>query len=336
MIIVQTAFPGDVILALPLAAACKMHFPKSEVHFLTTPDAAGILKNNPHIDRVWTFDKNGEERSWSSLMKLQAHLRNESFDLAFVPHRSFRTGFLLKGASIPERIGFDRGGGRLFLTRRVPYPESLHEVERNMDLVRSLGIPADATPPALFPGKEEKETINGFLYDRHLKTARRLIALAPGSAWPTKRWPLHGFIEVAAQMYRRHGVRSLVIGGPAEREMGARMARDLPDAVIPAAGCFSMLESAELIRRCRVTVSNDSAPAHIAAAVGVPVVSIFGPTVPGFGFYPYGENHTLLQKSLSCRPCGVHGGNRCPVRHFRCMRDIHPREVISALRRYVE
>ncbi|MBN1895472.1 glycosyltransferase family 9 protein [bacterium] len=323
-------------MALPLATACRKHFPESEVHFLVTPDAAGLLKNHPHVDRTWTFDKNGKEKGWPALLRLQALLKKESFDLALVPHRSFRTGVLLKGASIPERIGFGKGGGRLFLTRRVPYSESIHEVERNIDLIRGLGIPAGASPPVLFPGREEKMRIDRFLLAHHLKTARKLLALAPGSAWPTKRWPLYGFLEVAAQMHHRYGIKSFVIGGPAEREMGLRMERDLPDAVVSAAGTFSLLESAELIRRCRVLVSNDSAPAHMAAAVRVPVISLFGPTVPELGFYPFGGNHTILQKRLSCRPCGVHGGNRCPLRHFRCMRDIHPGEVIAALKRVIE
>jgi heptosyltransferase-2 len=127
------------------------------------------------------------------------------------------------------------------------------------------------------------------------------------------------------------GVGVVLLGGAADRELCHQIARSAGGDVPIAAGELSLLPAAALMENCRLVLSNDSAAAHLAAAAGRPVVAIFGPTVPRFGFAPFGGDHLIVQKELDCRPCGVHGGNRCRRKTFACMREISPRQVLQAI-----
>jgi heptosyltransferase-2 len=335
ILVLQTAFAGDVVLAAPLAEGLKDAHPEAEVHFLVIPETAVLLKNNPFIRKVWTYDKRGSERGVSSFFRLAGKLRREGFDLAVVPHRSLRSALLVRWAGIPRRVGFRNSAGAIFFTDRVTYPENVHEVERNFRLIRTTGWNGIIPPPRLYPGPEEVETVDGFLNETGVVSERNLVAMAPGSVWPTKRWLPEGFAGAAKILWERYHVRSILIGGEDDVNLGDVIIERGRAGTVSAMGKLSLLASAELIRRCRVILTNDSAPLHLAAAVGIPVVAVFGPTVPAFGFGPCGEGHTIVEKELYCRPCSVHGGRRCREQHFRCMKDISVEEVLRALERYL-
>jgi heptosyltransferase-2 len=157
------------------------------------------------------------------------------------------------------------------------------------------------------------------------------VALAPGSTWATKRWP--HFPALAAALASRH--RLVVVGGTHDRELAAEIAAAVaarPGAVIDATGHLSVLAAAEMIGRCVAIVTNDSAPLHLASAMGTPTVAIFGPTVPAFGFGPLAPRHAIAgHTELPCRPCNRHGPRRCPLGHWRCMRELSPSQVEALL-----
>jgi heptosyltransferase-2 len=228
-------------------------------------------------------------------------------------------------ARIEERVGFETSAGRRFYTTRVPYFENEHHVAR---LLRLAG--EDATPagprPRLFPGAPERAAVDALLREAGWDKSVPLIALAPGSVWATKRWPFYA--ELAEQV----AGRVVVIGSGADRELSLQIAAAAPGRVIDATGKLSLLASAELIARSAVIVTNDSAPLHLASAMGTPTVAIFGPTVPEFGFGPLASRSAVLgQDALACRPCDRHGPQRCPLGHWRCMREITPRHVAMAV-----
>jgi heptosyltransferase-2 len=159
----------------------------------------------------------------------------------------------------------------------------------------------------------------------HGAAGERLIALAPGSIWATKRWP--GFPALATSL-SSHG-RVVIVGGPADRALAAMITATTPDA-IDATGRFSLLASAELIRRAALLVTNDSLPQHLASAMGTPTVTIFGPTVPGFGFGPLAPGSiATFHETLTCRPCHPHGPAVCPLGHHKCMRDLTAAAVLA-------
>ncbi|MBL7074527.1 lipopolysaccharide heptosyltransferase II [candidate division KSB1 bacterium] len=333
-LIIQTAFIGDVVLVTPLIEGLKKAFPQSRVDFMVIPGTKNLLENNPFVDDILVFDKYGRHKGISQMSRIVGTLRKKRYTHALVPHRFIRSALVAKLGAVPRRIGFNRSAGWFLFTDKVYYSRNIHEVERNFSLLKPLGIDAPLCPPRIFPDSGDQELVSRFLTLRGVKDGDTLVALAPGSAWPTKRWPPEGFIEVA---YRLSGlrIRVILIGGRADRLLCDEIGGQVKDRIINAAGRLTLRQTAELLRRCRVLVANDSAPVHLAVAMGTRVIAIFGPTIPGFGFYPYGEGHRIIEKDLACRPCGIHGGMECPIGTHECMKAISADEIIERIVDYL-
>lgn len=327
ILIIQTAFPGDLVLTTPLIAQTKKLFPQAALWVLVRKETAGLLDNNPHIEEVIAYDKlqGGVGEFW----RVVRNVKITGFDLAIVPHRSLRSAILAFWAA-PKRIGFNTSAGRVLFTDLVPYQSKMHEVERNLYLLAPLDGSVRTKPPELFPDKREHDTVSQFLARSGWKPEEILVALAPGSIWATKRWPAERFARLALLLIQNEQARIVLIGSKEDADLAKSIEAGLKVNVINACGEFTLLESAALISLCRLVISNDSAPTHIASAMRRPVITIYGSTVPEFGFYPYGEGHAVIQKGLYCRPCGIHGRRKCPEKHFRCMLEITPEEVYQA------
>ena len=334
--VIQTAFAGDVILATPLARALCQAFPGSEVNFLVTPETAILLSNNPFISHIYAYDKRGMELGIKSLLGWVKRLRKAEFDLALIPHRSFRSAVLAWGAGITKRVGFRNSAGSFLFTDVVAYPKDVHEVVRNSYLLRSLGWDGKIMGPELFPGQDEQNQVDDFMKKCRIGLGQRFVTMGPGSVWPTKRWLPEGFASVARQIWKKYGIHTVLVGGKEDRALGDAVVRLGRCSIINGMGELTILASAELIRRSSLLLCNDSAPLHLGVAVGTSLVAIFGPTVTEFGFAPYGEGSVVIERSLDCRPCGIHGGMRCPKKHFRCMKEITHEEVFSIIDRRLQ
>jgi heptosyltransferase-2 len=331
VLIVQTAFAGDAVLVTPMAAAVKSLFPRACVDVMLRPEAAVLFKNNPRIRSVLVYDKRHSEKGAAGLLKWTRILRENRYDAALVPHRSIRSALLVLTAGIPRRVGFRNSAGFFLFTDAVRYPTDVHEVHRNLDLVRKLGWIGAAPDPELFPGQAERQAVLAFMKEYRIGGCERLLAMAPGSLWATKRWPAERYADLATGLYKRHRIKTVLIGGKEDAALAKWILRRAGAGVVNGAGRFSLLGSAELIRRCGALVTNDSAPLHLASAVGAKAAAIFGPTVVGFGFGPLRPDGFVIQRNLACRPCSMHGGPSCPKGHFRCMFDISVEEVANAV-----
>jgi heptosyltransferase-2 len=335
ILLFQTAFIGDVVLMLPLAQALRRVFPDAWIAAVTIPASAGLLANHPAINEVLIFDKRGAHRGYHGIRSMAARLRSKAFEVALIPHRSLRSALVCSQAGIPGRVGFDKSAGRFLLTERVRYDAGAHEITRDLALAASLGVTADERElPSLYPGSSDVALVDALLQDwrRRGGSGGEFVGVAPGSVWNTKRWPAERFTAVVRGLTSRD--RSVVLlGGRDDAPLCSEIARAVGEKnVLNAAGRLSLLQSAELIRRCSITLSNDSAPMHMSVAMRVPVVAIFGATVPAFGFAPAGPNDVVLETlGLSCRPCGIHGGKRCPVGTFECMLAIDPDRVLDRI-----
>ncbi|HEV8305065.1 MAG TPA: lipopolysaccharide heptosyltransferase II [Gemmatimonadales bacterium] len=324
-LVVQTAFLGDVVLTTPLLAAlAARHGP---VDIVTTPAAAPLLETHPAVRRVIPYDKRGLGRGWRGLRALAARLRREGYERAYLPHRSLRTAALAWLARIPVRIGF-HDGWRLLYTQARRRPAEGHEIDRLL----ALAGEAPATyAPGLRPTPEDERAAAALLADGGVQGP--FAALAPGSIWGSKRWPYYG--ELARRLAGRLDV--VTVGGPEDRDLGDEIVGAAEGAggrrrAVNACGKLTLRQSAALIARAAVLVTNDSAPLHLATAMGTPVVAVFGPTIPAFGFGPVGPHDTSLGVAdLACRPCSPHGPPRCPLGHHRCMRDLGPEVVAAAI-----
>ncbi|HID95817.1 MAG TPA: lipopolysaccharide heptosyltransferase II [Candidatus Latescibacteria bacterium] len=331
ILIIQTAFIGDLILTTPLIRAAKRGFPKAWLSVLTIPRTAELLEGNPSVDEVLVYDKRGRDKGSRAFLKMVRGLRSGTFDLALIPHRSLRSALLPFLAGIPRRIGFDRSAGSFLFTKTIPYRMDVHQIERNLDLISALGVKINDRLPEVYPDRHDQGVVRRFLSANGISPSDRIVAIAPGSVWPTKRWLPERFAELADRLIGEQGVKVLLIGGGSDIELCSSIAAMMRFGAVLTAGKMSLRQSAALLSRSSLLLCNDSAPMHLAVAVRTPVVAIFGPTSPSFGFAPYDSNSLVIQSDLECRPCGIHGGKRCPKGHFECMKRIHPEQVLKEI-----
>ena len=319
-LVIQTAFLGDVVLTTPLLSVlAERHGP---VDVVTTPAAASLLEHHPAVADVLRYDKHGTARGWRGLRRLGSELRARRYRSVYLPHRSWRSAVLGLWSGAAERIGFADSPAALTYTRRVRRPTSGHEVERLLALAQPFG----ETTPAVSLGLTAADHAAAEAWLTAHGVAAGFTALAPGSVWGTKRWPYY------AELTSRTDGQVVIVGGREDAPLAQAIVQSSGGKAVSAAGALSLRESAALIRRARVLVTNDSAPLHLATAVGTPVLALFGPTVPEFGFGPrHPGDVTLGHAELSCRPCSRHGPQVCPLGHHRCMRDLSVEAVSKAM-----
>ena len=332
-LVVQTAFLGDVVLTTPLLAAlAERHGP---VDVVTTPAAAPLLETHPAVRRVVPYDKRGQERGLAGLVALARRLTAERYEAAYLPHRSLRTAVLAWLARIPRRRGF-HDGWPLFYTEVKRRPADGHEIDRLLALAEPP-IQTATRAPRIHPTREDEAAVERLLSGAQIGDA--FVALAPGSIWGSKRWPYYK--EVAERLGRGGGgggrdrAAIVIVGGPEDAALGEAIVaavRRKGGRAASACGQLTLRQSAALIARARLLVTNDSAPLHLASAMGTPVVAIFGPTIPEFGFGPIGAGDASIGvEGLICRPCSRHGPPACPLGHHRCMKDLTVAQVLRAI-----
>jgi heptosyltransferase-2 len=342
ILVFHTAFIGDIVLTLPMVQLLKQSIPAAGITFVATPVSAGVLRNHPAIDRVIEYDKRNKDSGVRGIRAMAKLLEDSRFDLAIIPHRSVRSATIPWLARIPRRIGFNTSSGRLLLTDKVQYVNEHHEITRTIALLKPLGITTDAKVlPDLYPSADDETAVNDLLSATRaadpLFSDDRLVAVAPGSLWYTKRWRKERFEELG-RLLRANDFSIALIGGADDATLCADTAASIGNGgVVSTAGKLSLLQSAALMKRCKAVVSNDSAPMHLAMAMRTPVIAIFGATVPQFGFAPLGERDVVVEThGLKCRPCSIHGGHACPIKTFECMEAISADQVMSVLRTTIE
>jgi len=338
ILVIQTAFIGDAILTLPLIQALKLNYPKSSIDVIVVPRTAEIFANHPAISQIIQYDKRGTDKGLIGLWQLRTKLRSQNYNLVIVPHRSLRSALLTWLLKPTMSIGFDRSIGRWLFKKIVRYNSSDHEIERNLSLLCPLKLPPVSTElPRLYPSNQDVQFVDSIMNEYGLNRFKFFLAAAPGTIWNTKRWPASRFAAVCEQIASEN-IAVVLIGGKEDVAL-CKEVMDIAQEknVFSVAGSLSLLQSAELIRRCRVLISNDSAPMHIAVAVGTPVVVIFGATIPDYGFAPRGPHDIVVETNgLKCRPCSIHGGNICPIKTFECMLSITPEVVVKKLKLFLE
>src|SRR5439155_9088590 len=258
---------------------------------------------------------------------LAGALRAEGYETAYLPHRSLRSALLAMLARVPRRVGF-HDGWRLLYTDVRRRPAAGHEIDRLLALADVK--PHHQTPPVLVTTLSDRTAAERVLRDGGVAAGGTFVALAPGSIWGSKRWPYYA--ELATRLAPRAAV--VAVGGPEDAALGEAIvnsARRAGGKAVNACGRLSLRESAALIGKAAALVTNDSAPLHFAAAAGTPIVAVFGPTLPSFGFGPRGPRDVALGvDDLGCRPCSRHGPPRCPLGHHHCMRRLALEPVLAA------
>ena len=345
-LVVQTSFLGDIVLTTPLIRELAGRGP---VDVLTTPEGASILSNNPSIRNLIPYDRREADSGIVGFGRTVGRIRraglfgspqrtraqaedNAGYDSAFLAQGSLRSAMLVTAAGVKRRVGFNTSEGRRFYTDRVEYRPDRHHAERLWWLAnegRTEPPESEQIMPSLFPTADDDRVAGSVVSEQLANISRPFVALAPGSVWATKRWPFYP--ELALRIAEEFNV--VVVGGGADVAIGDAIVSQLPQgSAANAAGRLGILASAALIGRSVALVTNDSAPQHLASAMNTPTITTFGPTVPDFGFGPLARNSRIAGKDgLACRPCDRHGPQKCPLGHWRCMRELSSAEVFGLL-----
>jgi len=330
ILVIQTAFPGDVLLTVPLLTALRQIPGAAAVCVVATPEGAAVLETQSASDRNIVFDKRGDAGSAEFTRAVRA-ARDFAPDVAVVPHRSFRSALLARLSGARRRIGFAVSGGRWLLTERVPYDTALHEIERVVSLARPLGwvSPPGRVPFVLDIPVDGMHEIDAALVECGVAPERPIVVASPGSRWATKRWPPEKFASALDALALKLDAAPVVTGTAADSAASAAVVAAASGDVVDLTGRFGAAGWIALIDRAELLLSNDSASLHVATGVGTPVVAVFGATVPEQGFGPYSDTGRVAEARLDCRPCGRHGAERCPLGTHRCMEDVGVEDVIA-------
>ena len=322
---------GDVILSTPVLQALRQHVPHAFIAMMVRPACRDVVEGQPTLDEVIVSEKEGRHRRILDTIRFARRLRRYEFDTALVLHPSRRSHWIPWLAGIPVRIGYDRKSAWL-LTHRLPHRKqegAKHEALYTLELLRCFGI-TPSLPALSVPVRPEAVArVDTLLAEAPLQATARLVAIHPSASCVSKRWMPERFAQVADRLIAEHHVRVCVIAGEADVPHAEAMVRAMRQPVLDLAGRLSVGELAALLRRCRLLISNDSGPVHVAAAVGTPVVDIFGRNQAGLSplrWGPLGEGHVILHKEVGCVTCLAHN---CDI-DFLCLTSLSVDEVYHA------
>jgi heptosyltransferase-2 len=322
---------GDVLLATPVVRMIRKRFPDARIDVAVKRQFAPLWEGNPHVGGIQTLDSSGI----GSLIRFIRTIRAERYDAVVDLHGHWRTRMLtfFSGASVRLRYRADRWARFQLVHFHKNQYETIRPVSiKYLDALAPLGVPDDGGGLELVLDHQEIERADAILAGNG-GDPRKWITLAPGARWPTKRWPAESYAELGRALELK-GYGVLILGGKDDRSVCEAVASGLADPVTVYGEPLCV--SAALLTRSRLVVANDTGLMHMACAVNTPVVALFGPTTRHFGFFPFRARAVVVEKPLPCRPCSYHGSERCPRKHFLCMRSIAPAEVIEKVQSLLE
>ncbi len=319
VLVIQTAFLGDIVLTTTLLRALKRYSPGTELILLTTPVGRSLLEGQCIVDRILVYDKKGADRGPGALLRKIREVRGLRIDTVISPHRSFRSGTVALFSGAGTRIGYGLPHLLPFYNIRLRRQNAAHEVDRILLLLEPFGL------------KLSEQDRYPFLKTRNSARSKGTIGIAPGSAWGTKQWTEDGYAELIRRL-DKNGYRIVLIGSAADRVTTGRIKSSAGVRIDDKTGRTDLVELAELLSGLELLVTNDNGAMQMAQAVNTPIVAIFGPTVPEQGFAPVRPNTLVVEnRGLACRPCSAHGPMDCPQGHFLCMKSVTPEAVFKAV-----
>ncbi len=315
ILIIQTAFIGDVILATSIVEKLSIFYPDAKLDFLLRKGNEGLLENHPKLNEILVWNK--KKGKYSNLKLLSKTIHKNKYDLVVNLQRFASSGMLTAFSGAKLKIGFKKNPLSFLFTSSFEHTigNGLHETARNQKLIEHF-TDSVLEKPHLYPSNKDYELVQGYKKDKY-------VCLAPSSVWFTKQLPKEKWIEVINKINDNYSIYLL----------GSTEDIQLIEEVINAsknnkcfnlAGKLTLLQSAALMQHAEMNHVNDSAPLHIASAMNAPITAYFCSTLPEFGFGPLSNSAVIKQLTteLKCRPCGLHGKNECPEGHFKCGNDI--------------
>lgn len=312
LLIIQTAFIGDVILATSLIEKLGSFYPNLKIDFLLRKGNESLLKGHPRLNEVLIWDKKGGK--YINLFKIWRQIRKNNYDVVVNLQRFLSSGLLTAFSGATKQIGFDKNPMSLFFSDRFSHQISIdkqspHEVERNHQLIKTL-TDGRVVNPKLYPPMKDFAMV---------REDGDYVTISPTSVWFTKQWPAEKWVDLINRLPKDNKI--FLLGAPGDKEACLQIAHSCNHPKVEVkAGDLSLLQSAALMKGAVMNYVNDSAPLHLASAMNASVTAVFLSTIPQFGFTPLSDDSTVCETSLDlpCRPCGLHGKKACPEGHFKC------------------
>ncbi len=321
ILIIKPSSLGDIVHSLPFLNTVRKRFPGAEIHWLVARGFEGLLEGHPMIDRLWIINKDAWKKiehirgTLGEISSLFRELKMEEFDLAIDLQGLLRSGVITAATGAPVRIGFKeaREGSRLFYTHKVEGGKDIHAVDRYLKIVDFLGYDVSDIrfPIPTFDIRHSTFNIH-----------KPYAVIVPGARWKTKTWPAENFGKLSALL----PLETVVVGSRSDTIIADEIVVLSGGKAISLAGKTDLKQLIEIMRKARFVVSNDSGPMHIAAALGVPVFAVFGPTDP-LRTGPYGKGHTIIKADVSCSPCFR---KRCD--DMKCMQSLTVEKVYREIK----
>ncbi len=324
ILIIQTAFIGDVILSTPVIEKLHQFYPNADIDFLLSNGNEHLLENHPYIHKIHIFNK--QKNKYFNLFKLIKYIRAEHYDWVINIHRFFSSGLITVFSGAKHKIGFKKNPLSFFYHHRLKHQIGKdvikkHEIHRNLSLIERL-TDNKIVQPKLYPSTKDYNKV---------ATQEAYICIAPTSVWYTKQWSLNKWLELIMACQEKYII--YLLGSRLDVKFCEQILEKSPSNKIKImAGRLSLLESAALIKHAVMNFVNDSAALHLASAMNAPVTAIYCSTIPEFGFSPLSTKSYIVQteQQLNCKPCGLHGRKSCPKKHFKCS-DIKIEKVVGKL-----
>jgi len=325
---------GDAVMCEPALRSLKRLFPQASITLLVKPSVAGLFEQHPSVDRLMLYEDTRRHAGLSGKWRLAGELRRGGFDLAVLFQNAFEAALLTAVAGIPRRYGYATDGRTVLLSEPVAKParlKAVHQVEYYWDMLKPLGLTGEPVSPELVVSPDEEDAVAERLKQGGITTQDVLIGVNPGSTYGgAKRWFPERFADTAERLCRRlnesgRGAAVVLLGAKGEEPLGRAIASHLTAPTAVLSGSTTIRELMAATKRCALLVTNDTGPMHIAAAFGVPVVAIFGPT-DWRTTSPFGVTHALVRHPVECAPCML---RECPIDH-RCMAGVTVQDVYAA------
>jgi heptosyltransferase-2 len=332
ILVIRLSSIGDILLSTPFIRQLRIKFKSSQIDFVVREEFKDLLKNNPHIDKLYILQLSETD----GLKNLKGRLHKITYDTIFDLHNNIRSNYLRRiGARRVFSINKSKFKQSLLVyLKKNYYGKTIPIPQRYLNVAKAYDVKDDNKGLELYWDEDTVITSGKKINETGLQEMGQYLCLAPGAGFFTKRWPVEKFLHLIELVKKKLNLPVVILGGDGDQETGKYLERQ--NSVYNLTGKLSLLETAYILKKGMALVSNDTGLMHMATAVKTPVLAIFGSTVREFGFFPFRSQSFVIENNeLNCRPCTHIGRKKCPKSHFKCMVDISTEQVFETLKSFL-